>query len=253
MAVVGPTGLLTGPWLRGQPWTTVVAGPGAFQLAIATLAVVALLDVVVGWALFRVFASTDRGLARLAGWSRVAYAAVFAVAISQLLGVADLLEGGAGEPSAQARAAALAGLADFHAVWQAALALFGVHLVLTGRLAYTSRLVPRPVAVLVALAGLGYLVDSLGTWLVADYAISVGAITAVGELLLGVWLLAQRHPPRFPVAPPDPPRPGHRAGSDTELHVTPSASGAIDESSARISSGGRKALCGVELSSPNAA
>ncbi len=190
VAVVGPTGLLTGPGSRATV-DEVVAGPGAFQLAIATLAVVALLDVVVGWALFRVFASTDRGLARLAGWSRVAYAAVFAVAISQLLGVADLLEGGAGEPSAQARATALAGLADFHAVWQASLALFGVHLVLTGRLAYTSRLVPRPVAVLVGLAGLGYLVDSLGTWLVADYDISIGAITAVGELLLGVWLVAR--------------------------------------------------------------
>ena len=115
---------------------------------------------------------------------------MFAVAIAQLVGVSDAL-GGSDQASDQVQATALSGLSDFHSVWQTALAFFGLHLVLTGRLAYTSRVVPRPVAVLVALAGLGYLVDSIATWLVPGYAVSVSVFTAYGELLLGIWLVVK--------------------------------------------------------------
>ena len=189
VAVVGPAGLLTGSG-TADTVNDIVASPGRFELSIASLFVVALLDVVVAWALFHLFATSNRGLAGLAAGARAAYASLFALAIAQLLGVSSDL-GGASPPSDQARAAASAGLADFRALWLAALVLFGIHLVLVGRLAYTSRLVPRVVAVLVALAGLGYLVDSIATWLFSDYTFSVGTLTAVGELLLGICLLAQ--------------------------------------------------------------
>jgi hypothetical protein len=42
---------------------------------------------------------------------------------------------------------------------------------------------------LVAVAGAGYLVDSFGALLFSDYALSVGAVTFVGEFLLMLWLL----------------------------------------------------------------
>ncbi|MFJ2239319.1 DUF4386 family protein [Streptomyces sp. NPDC087859] len=49
-----------------------------------------------------------------------------------------------------------------YGIWNAGLIFFGIHLLL-GLLAFRSDYVPRVLGVLLALAGLGYLVDSLGT------------------------------------------------------------------------------------------
>ena len=59
---------------------------------------------------------------------------------------------------------------------------------LIGYLIYRSGFAPR-LGVLVAIAGAGYLTDSFGTLLFSDYAISVSAVTFVGEFLVMVWLL----------------------------------------------------------------
>ncbi len=55
-------------------------------------------------------------------------------------------------------------------MWQVSLVLFGLHLVLLGWLGYTSHLVPKVIAVLLVVAGAGYLVDSFGYLLVTDYS-----------------------------------------------------------------------------------
>ena len=49
------------------------------------LLVVAVLDVVVAWALYAVLRPVSRGIALLAAWLRVVYAAVFAAALSNLV------------------------------------------------------------------------------------------------------------------------------------------------------------------------
>jgi hypothetical protein len=43
-------------------------------------------DVVVAWALLRVFSPVSRDLSRLAAWFRLAYSAVFLVSLAQLIG-----------------------------------------------------------------------------------------------------------------------------------------------------------------------
>jgi hypothetical protein len=80
-------------------------------------------------------------------------------------------------------------ITDFHDIWTAGLVLFGSHLLLVGYLIYRSGFAPKPLGVLVAVAGAGYLVDSFGALLFSDYALSVGAVTFVGEFLLMLWLL----------------------------------------------------------------
>ena len=47
---------------------------------------------------------------------------------------------------------------------------------------------PRLLAALVILAGVGYLADSIGTIVVADYGLTVSTFTFVGEALLIFWL-----------------------------------------------------------------
>src|ERR1022692_1920297 len=78
----------------GDPARTardILASAGIFRLAIAALAVVVILDIVVAWALLRFFEPVHQGLARIAAWLRISYAAIFAVAISQLPAVLPLL------------------------------------------------------------------------------------------------------------------------------------------------------------------
>ena len=153
---------------------------------------VATLDTVAAWALYAFLRPVNRELALLAGWLRLAYAAVFAVAISQLAGALHVL-GNADSLLAftpeQLHAQALLKIADFHDIWTVSLVLFGAHLLLIGYLIYRSGFAPKILGVLVAIAGAGYLVDSFGALLFSDYAISVSAVTFVGEFLLMVWLL----------------------------------------------------------------
>ncbi|GAA5051338.1 hypothetical protein HNP84_006479 [Thermocatellispora tengchongensis] len=181
------------------------ASEGLFRLGVAGLLLVAILDVVAAWALMVFFRPAHEGLATLTAWLRAVYAAVFAVAIAQLAGVPALL-GAAGHP--QAPAEALLKITAFHDIWDAGLTLFGLHLALLGYLAYISGYVPRLLGVLVAFAGLGYLVDSLGTFLVPGYALEAAVFTFVGEVALMVWLLAKGR--RVAVTGPAPAGTAHR-------------------------------------------
>lgn len=91
----------------------------------------------------------------------------------------------------QRRADALLKIQSFEDIWHAGLALFGLHLVLIGYLAYKSGYVPRAIGVLLAIAGVGYLVDTFAERLTADYSISISAVTFIGEALFLLWLLVR--------------------------------------------------------------
>ena len=90
----------------------------------------------------------------------------------------------------------LAEVQQFDAIWSLGLALFGLHLLLIAWLAFVSGFVPRFVALLVALAGTGYLVDSFGDLLHATYTFELASLTFIGEVVLMIWLLlfAARRP-----------------------------------------------------------
>jgi hypothetical protein len=156
----------------------------SFRLAISGLLVVAVLDVVVAWALFRVFAPVSRSLSMLTATFRVTYAGIFVVAIAQLTGVLRLLPE-AEELSAQILSAVNA----FEDIYSAGLVLFGFHLALLGVLVCRAAYAPTLLGVLLVVAGLGYVVDGFGVVLVAGYAIEVAAFTFVGEVVLIFWLL----------------------------------------------------------------
>ena len=70
----------------------------------------------------------------------------------------------------------------------AGLVLFGAHLVLIGYLAYRSGYMPRILGVLLVVAGLGYVFDSVG-FVLSESPLEVSTVTFVGEFLLCLWLL----------------------------------------------------------------
>ena len=165
----------------------ILASAGLFRVGILALFVVAVLDVVVAWALLRFFEPVHKGLA-----TRLSYAAIFAVGISQLAGVRPLLSNTRHLTAFtinQRRTLALMKIQHFQDIWHVSLVLFGLHLVLIGYLACKSGYVPRVLGVLLVIAGGGYLVDSFGRLLVTGYSVNVAAVTFIGEALFMLWLL----------------------------------------------------------------
>jgi hypothetical protein len=191
-ALVAVDGLVT-PGDAAATAEDIVRSEGTFRLGVASLYLVVVLDVVVSWALFRVFSPVDRQVSRLAAWFRLAYSGVFLVAISQLAGIPHLLssdEYSAALGAEQVHAQALQKVDAYHDIWFAGLVLFGAHLLLVGYLAYRSGYVPRILAALLVIAGLGYVVDSFATVLFTS-PVGISSVTFLGEFLLGCWLVAR--------------------------------------------------------------
>ncbi len=163
-----------------------------FRLGIVSLLATAAIDIVVAWGLHRVFRRTSSGLSTLAAWFRLAHATALLIAVGHLVGALRLLDAPSGAFStAQNQARALSEVEAFHDVFNAGLVLFGAHLVLVGCLAYSSGFVPRVLAALVCLAGAGYAFDGVASVLSNGAAPAVATVTFLGELLLGIWLLAR--------------------------------------------------------------
>jgi hypothetical protein len=162
---------------------------GLFQVAIGAFLIVAILDVVVAWGLYVLLRPVNEAFARLVGSLRIVYAAVFAFALLNLFDVARLVDGTTGTAlqSGPLQAQVAASVASFDTGWHLALGIFGLHLVGLGALLFRFA-APRPLAALVVLAGVGYLADSLGTALIADYGLTISTFTFVGEALLIFWL-----------------------------------------------------------------
>ncbi len=148
-----------------------------FRFGILSLYLVAVLDVVVAWALFRAFKPASAALSKLAAGLRIAYAAVFTVAISQLFGALRL------------HTQALAHINSFTNIWDVALVLFGLSLFVLAYLACSSGYVPKLLVVLLAIAGSGYVFDTVVRVLVRGSSSDVSAITGIGEFVFALGLL----------------------------------------------------------------
>jgi hypothetical protein len=196
MAILAPFaqfGVLATLIVPADPAATtsnIAASIGLFVAAIAAFMVVAILDVAVAWGMYVLLRPVSRRAALVVAGLRVVYAAGFAYALLHLVDVAQLL---AGAPAAalqagQLQAQVASSVSAFRGGWDLALTVFGLHLLGLGSLLYRSADFPRLLGILVAVAGAGYLVDSLGRTLVPGYTLTVSTFTFIGEALLIVWL-----------------------------------------------------------------
>ena len=172
----------------------IAASDDLFRWGTLSLYAVAVLDVVVAWALLRFFRPVSNELARLAAWCRLAYAGIFMLAISQLAGVPDLVTSADNSSiftAEQIQGQTLLKIDAFHDLWMAGLILFGIHLALVGYLAYRSSYVPKLLGALLVIAGAGYVFDSVASTILASPPVSVATITFLGEFLLALWLVVR--------------------------------------------------------------
>ena len=105
MAILAPIaqfGILQGMIVDGDAETTahnIAASQGSFTFAVAAFLLVAVLDVVVALALYVVFKPVNRPMSSLAALLRIVYAALFALAIVNLVGVASMAGGAETDPA----------------------------------------------------------------------------------------------------------------------------------------------------------
>jgi hypothetical protein len=174
--------------------SNILGSEDRFRIAVACLPLVAVLDVIVAWALRVFFAPVSKLFSNLAAAVRVAYAAVFLVATAHLIVVSQLVMGNetrAGFTTAELKAQGLLQIDTFTAVWNAGLVLFGFDLLLLAYLAIRSSYVPTWLGILLVLAGCGYIIDSFGLIFIRDYTASVANFTFIGEALFMLWLLVR--------------------------------------------------------------
>jgi hypothetical protein len=151
-----------------------------FRVGTASMILVAILDVIVSLALYRLFAPVHRDLSAMAATFRLAYSAVLLTATSELLRAPTLLD----DPASASRA-----FDSWILIWHTGLVFFAIHLLLLGYLAYRSGFVHWAFGILLALTGLAYLADVVGLALVPDYSISIAAFGFGGEVAFIFWLL----------------------------------------------------------------
>ncbi len=170
----------------------IIASQGLFRIGICSFLIVAILDVVVAWALYILFEPVNRSLSLLAAWFRVAYAAIFAAALNNLVGVLYLLTNTnylKVIKTEELHAQVMFSLNAFNDGWNIGLAIFGLHLVVLGYLVFKSGYMPKFLGILLIVAGLGYIIDSFGKILLSNYNITIAMFTFIGELLFMFWLL----------------------------------------------------------------
>ena len=183
LAGVGNFALL-GPLINGQDAAHTaqnIAGSGIqFRLGVLCMTIAAVLDIVVAAALFALIAPFGRTVAATAAWFRIAYAAIFLTAITQLATAPNLLH----TPDE-----ALNAVNGYTTTWRIGLILFAAHLAIVGYQGFRARFMPRVLGILIIIAGAGYLVDGIGTILISDYTPTVSTFTFIGEVALIVWLI----------------------------------------------------------------
>jgi hypothetical protein len=170
----------------------IMANKGLFRMGICSLIIVAILDVIVAWALYVLLKPVNKSLSLLAAWFRLVYAAILGIALHNLFRVLLLLSSAdylAVFEIDQLHAQVMLSTNAFSDGWAIGAIFFGLHLALLGYLVFKSGYIPRILGVLLIIAGLGYPIDSFAVFLFPDYDVTIAMFTFIGELLFMLWLL----------------------------------------------------------------
>jgi hypothetical protein len=156
------------------------ASPALWLAGIGALGVVVMLDIVAAAGAYALFKPVNRVVSTVAGFTRTAYAAWFLVALSQLV---------AAFTNVDSPETALADIKSFSSIWNTALGLFGVYLLMIAHLSIRSGFMPKIFGILIGIAGLGYIADLVGLILVPGFTPTFALFGFVGEIALIFWLL----------------------------------------------------------------
>jgi hypothetical protein len=163
-----------------------------FRTGILSFLVVVALDVIVAWALYVFLKPVNNSISLLTAWFRVVYATIFAVSLFNLVSILSYLNSTdyiQAFEKQQLLSQVMLSINAFNDGWSIGFIFFGLHLGLLGYLVLKSGFIPKFIGILLVIAGLGYLTDSLGKFVFPGYNVEVSMVTFIGELVFMFWLL----------------------------------------------------------------
>tara|TARA_Y100001934_G_scaffold283052_1_gene400230 strand:+ start:602 stop:1285 length:684 start_codon:yes stop_codon:yes gene_type:complete len=185
--------------IPGDPagtWANFKAAPGMLSLAILSFVLMVLIDAILAVPFYLLLRSVNQSLAMISSALRLVNAAVFAVALMDLVSFLRLL----GKPYSGDELFILRQVdhltQSFDDTWLLGLIFFGVHLMIMGYLILKSPRFPSWIGLMIQLAGLVYVIDSVASFSLTNYndysgffEIMVVIPSVIGELSLCLWLL----------------------------------------------------------------
>ncbi|MEQ8716678.1 MAG: DUF4386 domain-containing protein [Acidimicrobiales bacterium] len=185
----------------GNPSATaqnIIDSPMLFRAGLAADLVMFIADVAIAVVLYQLLRPLSRTLALLAAAFRITQTAVIGLNLLNMLQAVRIIDDAAylGTFGAdQTDTLALLYLDAHKYGYILGLAFFGVSTLIVGYLALSSRQMPRPLGVLLGLAGAGYLIDTFSFFVIPGYDGSVSPIVLapalVAELWFALWLLTK--------------------------------------------------------------
>jgi len=170
-----------------------------FRIGFLSFVVMVVFDVILTWALYLIFEPVNRNLALFGAWFRLVNTAIFGVALFALFNVLHLTSGeeylNIFEP-AQLQAKVMLAIENFNNIWLIGLLFFGIHLAALGYLIIQSKFIAKFIGILLIIASLGYVIDSVAHFMMPNYndykdifSMIVVIPGVVGEFSLTLWLL----------------------------------------------------------------
>ena len=149
-------------------------------------------DIVVVWALYFLFKHSSPASALLMAWTRIVYTGIAFIALAQVFSALDLVWSTNGMKALGETGLAsqvYVNLSFSRYISHMGLALFGVHLIVLGGCVIKSNLVPSFMSLFLFIAGGGYLITTLFTYLIPDVELGFLFFTYFGEIIFMLWLL----------------------------------------------------------------
>lgn len=170
--------------------SNLIANEGAFRLAALLFLCIAVLDVVVAWALNEVFREVSPSLSALAAAFRYVYAGILAIATTFLI-LAVQRTSKASSVEDVDLTFLQTHLDAFSDMWDIGLILFACHLLVVGLVIVRSGSAKAGVGLgwLVIIAGAGYLFDGVMFILGIDPGFEAAMFAFIGEVALMGWLI----------------------------------------------------------------
>lgn len=170
----------------------IAASETAFRGGIASWLMVIAADAVVAWALYLFLEPVSRAYSLLTAWFRLVFVVIVAVVLVDLLSVASVVSSGADQ------GLAALSLASYEFGFNVAFVFFGLHILGLAVLIFRSDRIPTVLGVLLGIAGMGYLIDSVTSVVSSGYAenqiffvVLVAVPALIGEYSLAIWLLVK--------------------------------------------------------------
>jgi hypothetical protein len=199
---------LVDPDNAAATFTNIADSEMLFRAALIAFLIIFVLDIAIAWALYVLFKTVSQQLSLVTAWFRVVYTVFLGVALIFFFGVLQIIDGADflnsfDQGQLDAQVAML--LEAFNYAWLIGLASFGVHLVLIGYLILSSKIASRALGIVLAVAGVAYMADTVFYTILPNYSeyenlflAMVAVPSVIGELAFTIWLLARAGKPQVP-------------------------------------------------------